>query len=111
MLAISMQAQIISQWSGPQRNGIYPDTALLASWPEEGPVKIWSVDGIGKGYSSAAITDDAIFVTGMQDSTDYLVKLTKQGEILWEVPFGRSWEKSFPETRTTPLSRKIASMS
>ena len=64
MLAISMQAQIISQWSGPQRNGIYPDTALLASWPEEGPVKIWSVDGIGKGYSSAAITDDAIFVTG-----------------------------------------------
>ena len=104
ILAISSQlfSQVISQWRGPERNGIYPDTALLTSWPEEGPIKIWSVEGVGKGNSSVAITDDAIFVSGMRDSTDYLIKLTKRGEILWEVPFGRSWQNSFPETRTTP---------
>lgn len=101
-IGYTVNTQNVAQWRGPERNGIYTDTNLLSTWPDEGPALIWSVDGIGKGFSSTAIADDAIFVTGMQDSTDYLIKLTKQGEILRKVPFGRSWQKSFPETRTTP---------
>ena len=27
----------ISQWRGPARDGIYPDTGLLKKWPAEGP--------------------------------------------------------------------------
>ncbi|MFC2101483.1 PQQ-binding-like beta-propeller repeat protein [Bacteroidota bacterium] len=104
ILALSghLFSQVISQWRGPQRNGLYPDTALLTSWPEAGPERIWSVKGVGKGHSSAAVTDEAIFITGMKDSTDYLFKLSHQGDILWDVPVGRSWNSSYPDTRTTP---------
>jgi len=98
----SGQAQFTSQWRGPQRSGIYPDTGLLTSWPEGGPELLWSVNDLGKGYSSAAVTDDAVYITGMKDSTDNLTKLTKDGEIVWSLPFGRTWTASFPDTRTTP---------
>jgi len=95
-------AQEISQWRGPDRSGWYPGSNLLLQWPEEGPALLWSVQEMGKGYSSPSVTPDAVFVTGMKDTTDYLIKLTRSGERLWEVPFGRSWFNSFPDTRCTP---------
>lgn len=94
--------QGVAQWRGPQRSGLYPDTALLTLWPENGPDKIWSVNGIGKGYSSPSVTEDAIFLTGLKDTTDYLMKISLKGEILWEVPVGRSWTGTFPDSRSTP---------
>jgi outer membrane protein assembly factor BamB len=95
-------AQEISQWRGPERSGWYPDTGLLQQWPEEGPKLLWTATGMGKGFSSPAVTKDAVFITGMKDTTDYLMKLSKTGELLWEIPFGRSWYNSFPDTRCTP---------
>ena len=57
-----------AQWRGPERNGIYPDTALLKEWPEEGPGILFVADGIGKGFSSAVATVQMIYVTGIKDS-------------------------------------------
>jgi len=45
----------ISQWRGPNRNGIYQESNLLKSWPESGPDLLWSLEGIGEGYSSVTI--------------------------------------------------------
>jgi outer membrane protein assembly factor BamB len=95
-------AQEIPQWRGPQRDGIYRDTGLLREWPKDGPQKIWSCSGIGKGYSSAVTNGRMVYVTGMKDSTDYLSALGMDGKIAWQVPFGPSWNSSFPETRCTP---------
>jgi outer membrane protein assembly factor BamB len=95
-------SQVTSQWRGPNRDGIYPGTGLLKEWPAEGPTLIWSQSGIGKGYSSAVTDGNSIYVTGMKDSTDYLSALNMKGDIIWEVPFGPSWNSSFPETRCTP---------
>ena len=53
-----------AQWRGPQQDGIYPGESLLDAWPEGGPELLWSVDGIGAGYSSAAATADRVYVTG-----------------------------------------------
>lgn len=90
------------QWRGSQRNGKFPDTALLKKWPDVGPELIMKVEGIGKGYSSVIATDQYIFATGMIDTLDYLSCITPDGQIKWKVPYGRSWVKSFPETRSTP---------
>jgi len=44
-------AQLV-QWRGPNRDGQFPETNLLKSWPENGPELILKVEKIGKGWSS-----------------------------------------------------------
>lgn len=90
------------QWRGPNRDGKFKETGLLQKWPEAGPELLLKVEGIGKGYSSVVATDKLIFATGMIDTLDYLSCITPEGQIKWKVPYGRSWKKSFPDTRSTP---------
>ncbi|MEI7500086.1 MAG: PQQ-binding-like beta-propeller repeat protein [Bacteroidota bacterium] len=101
-ISCNISSQDISQWRGPERDGIFPESGLLQVWPKDGPPLLWSSSGIGKGYSSAVTDGKTIFVTGMKDSTDYLTSMNIKGEIRWQVPFGPSWNSSFPETRCTP---------
>jgi outer membrane protein assembly factor BamB len=101
-VSYSSYSQSVSQWRGPERDGIYPETGLLKEWPKDGPPLLWSCPGIGKGYSSAVSDGKTVFVTGMKDSADYLTSIDMKGTILWQVPFGPSWNSSFPETRCTP---------
>ena len=48
-------SQDLVQWRGPERNGIYPATGLLKTWPAEGPKMLWSYEGLGKGFSSVIV--------------------------------------------------------
>ena len=93
----------ITQWRGPNRDGHFPDTLLLQSWPENGPELILEVEKIGKGWSSPILVDGTIFTTGMIDTLDYLTSIDLEGNINWQIPYGRSWYKSFPDTRSTPV--------
>jgi len=95
-------SQSVNQWRGPDRTGIYPETGLLAEWPKEGPPLLWTADKIGKGFSSPVADGNAIYITGIKDTTDYLTALNLEGKIIWQVPFGPSWTNSFPDTRITP---------
>jgi outer membrane protein assembly factor BamB len=97
-----VSSQVFYQWRGPERDGIYPETGLLTEWPKDGPPLLWKAENLGKGYSSSVADDKAIYVTGTKDTTDYLTALSLKGELLWKVPFGPSWDKSFPPARTTP---------
>jgi outer membrane protein assembly factor BamB len=91
-----------AQWRGPDRNGCYPDTLLLREWPAGGPEVAFVAEGIGRGFSSAVASGDRIFVTGTIDSTEYLTALDRNGNQLWQKPYGRSWDQSFPDARCTP---------
>lgn len=93
-------AQLV-QWRGPNRDGKFPATNLLKSWPENGPELILQIEKIGKGWSSPILVGDMIYTTGMLDTLDYLSAIDMQGNIKWQVPYGRSWNKSFPDTRST----------
>ncbi|MCD4736144.1 MAG: PQQ-like beta-propeller repeat protein [Bacteroidales bacterium] len=93
----------ISQWRGPDRNGIYPETNLLTEWPEKGPELIWDYHGLGKGYSSAAVTSERIITAGTIDSISYLHAFDHNGNKLWETRLGPEWMKTFPGMRSTPL--------
>ena len=63
-------SQIVSQWRGENRTGVYNEENLLKKWPDEGPDSLWAVSGIGTGYSSASVTKDAIYVTGLFDTIE-----------------------------------------
>lgn len=97
----SANAQL-TQWRGPNRDGQFADTSLLKSWPESGSKLILEVKKIGKGFSSPIWADGTIYTTGMIDTMDYLSSIDKQGNINWQVPYGRSWNRSFPDTRSSP---------
>jgi len=91
-----------AQFRGPDRSGIFPDTALLKQWPEEGPEQLFVAGDLGRAYSSAVVSDGRIFVTGTSDSLEVLTALDMQGERLWQVSYGLAWNQSFPEARCTP---------
>jgi outer membrane protein assembly factor BamB len=60
------------------------------------------VEKIGKGWSSPIYADGMIYTTGMIDTLDYLSAIDMQGNIKYQVSYGRSWNQSFPDTRSTP---------
>jgi len=90
------------QFRGMNRDGKSAETGLLKSWPAEGPNLLWSIDGIGKGNSSAAIVNGVIYITGMKEKKEYLSAISADGQILWQKQYGDTWKNSFPEPRTTP---------
>lgn len=93
----------ITQWRGPNRDGHFPDSALLETWPENGPKQVLEVENIGKGYSSPVFDNGIIYTSGMIDTLDYLTAIEPDGSFKYQVPYGRSWYKSFPDTRSTPV--------
>ncbi len=90
------------QFRGPNRDGIFHETGLLKSWPENGPELLFEIEGIGDGWSSAVEYNSMIYITGKIDTNDVLSAINQNGEISWQTVYGRSWEKTFPDTRSTP---------
>jgi len=98
---ISVYCQLY-EWRGPGRTGIYNETGLLKSWPDGGPRLLWEAKDMGDGYSSATVTNDAIYVTGRKDSSDVLTALTPEGTIKWKTVYGKAWMANHTGSRCTP---------
>lgn len=92
----------LSEWRGPGRTGIYTETGLLKKWPDGGPKLLWESTGMGVGYSSPTVTDDAVYVTGRKETNDVLVALSLDGKMKWEVIYGKAWMTNHDGTRCTP---------
>lgn len=90
------------EWRGPDRSGIYNETGLLKTWPAAGPEVIWEATGMGDGYSSPTVTNDAIYVTGRKESNDVLTALTPDGKKKWEVVYGKAWMTNHTGSRCIP---------
>ncbi len=96
-------SQEIVEFRGINRTGVYNETGLLKKWPENGPELVLKIKGIGKGYSHPIVADGTIFVTGIKkDTIDVLSAFGMDGKLLWETPYGRSWTKSYTDSRVTP---------
>jgi outer membrane protein assembly factor BamB len=50
------------QWLGPQRDGVWREKGLLASFPKDGLKIVWKAPVAG-GYSSPTVADGRVFVT------------------------------------------------
>jgi outer membrane protein assembly factor BamB len=90
-------------WRGPLRNGIYPETGLLKTWPSDGPEMIWSYQELGQGHSSAAVSGNFLYVTGMIGGTGNLFKFDLMGGLIFRKPYGPEFTESWYGTRGTPV--------
>ncbi len=98
-----MSSQNIVEFRGKNRSGRYEEKGLLKEWPESGPELIVKIEGFGKGYSQPVFAEGKIFVTGQKhDTVDVLSAYDIKGNLLWETAYGRSWTRSYTETRSTP---------
>ena len=103
VVCVSLSAQNVAQWRGPNRDGIYNETGLLKKWPEAGPKLLWHFDELGEGYTSAAITAQGVFITGMINGTGTVFALDPKGKMLWKKEYGPEWTDSHTGVRSTPL--------
>jgi outer membrane protein assembly factor BamB len=90
------------QWHGPNRDNISTETGLMQQWPEGGPKMLWSVEGMGAGYSTVSISDGFIYATGMTQKQGILSKIDLSGKLIWQKTYADEWKRSSPGARSTP---------
>ena len=94
--------QTVIQWRGTDRSGIFHETDLKTSWTEGEPQLLWHFDGLGDGFSSPAIANSKIYVTGMVDNRGYLFVFDLNGNLLHQVFYATEWTRSYNGSRGTP---------
>ncbi|MBT3198689.1 MAG: PQQ-like beta-propeller repeat protein [Phycisphaerales bacterium] len=87
------------QWRGTRRDGLCDETGLLTSWPQSGPKVLWTVSGLGKGWSSPVFSKDAIYITGDVGNELTVFALTRDGKPKWKSVNGKAWAKPFGGAR------------
>ncbi len=90
------------QFRGPNRDGKSAETGLMKVWPEGGPSFLWSVEGLGIGFSSVAVAKGFVYTTGMIDGEGFLFAYDLAGNLKWKESYGPEWTGSYKGTRTTP---------
>ncbi len=88
----SLNAQENAAWPsfhGPDRTNKSPETGLLGEWPEEGPPLLWTITGLGKGYSTVSIADGYIFTAGIDEQQTFVFAFDLDGNLVWKKPNGR----------------------
>lgn len=81
------------QFRGPNGEGRCLETDLLSSWPEGGPPLLWTLGGLGLGYSSITIADGRLLTMGDlkegEDESQYVMAFDlKTRERLWTTKVG-----------------------
>ncbi|MCD6392255.1 MAG: PQQ-like beta-propeller repeat protein [Planctomycetes bacterium] len=90
------------QFRGIDRDGKSAETGLLKRWPVGGPKLLWEVDGLGDGYSSAAISRGTVYTTGMTKGQEFVFAFDLNGGLKWKICYGTGWAGSYRATRSTP---------
>ena len=93
-------------WRGPDRTGVSAEEGLLAAWPRGGPKLLWSITGLGGGYSAPAVVGGRVFVMGSKGGDEYVRALSvEDGKPLWAVKVGKVGKNTgpdYPGPRATP---------
>jgi outer membrane protein assembly factor BamB len=91
---------------GPHRDGVSPETGLLASWPAKGPPLVWQRD-VGEGYSGPAVAGDSLVLfhrVGGDEVVDCLEAAT--GKPRWKCAYACAYSDQFGKgdgPRATPI--------
>ena len=94
---VAVSADNSTTWScfhGPRRDNIAIETGLMQAWPQDGPKLLWTVSGIGHGYSSVSVDGGRIFTAGMIDRQTHVTAMDLTGKKLWQCLNGQSWQAS-----------------
>ena len=99
----AVYAQTVNNWRGPERQGIYNETGLLREWPAAGPVMKWAYERLGAGFSSPVVADGNIYVTGKEDGTGYVYKISMDGNLVDRFAYGPEFHgEGYPGSRNSP---------
>ncbi len=92
------------QWRGPNRDGISQEVGLLKKWPKEGPPKLWTVSGLGGGYSTPSVAAGRIFGMSYRGNDEVVWALSeKDGSPLWTTKIASKGKVGYNEgSRCTP---------
>jgi len=91
------------QWRGPQRDGVSTETGLLRSWPQDGPPKVWTANGLGAGFSSVAVAGGRVVTMGDRRDGQYVIALDEAtGRELWATRVGGRHDDEYGGPRGTP---------
>ncbi len=91
------------RFRGPASDGIFVESGLLSSWPEAGPKRLWTAEGLGESYASMTIVDGKLYTTGMAGEKGSAYAYDLNGKQLWKTEYGAEHSgNGYPGTRTTP---------
>ena len=102
-----VQVEERAQWRGANRDGIFHESELMDSWPEEGPELLWVFEGLGRGYAAPAVSSEGLYINGEQEGNSYLFALDLDGKLRWKSAngkefLGEGFSSSYPGARSTP---------
>ena len=107
----AIAAQENNEWPcfhGKLRDNKSMETGLLKEWPENGPDLLWTISGLGEGYSSVSIAGGYLYTAGMIEKQTFVFAFDLDGKQVWKMPNGPSWETtmrhamSYTGSRSTP---------
>ena len=93
---------------GSDRTNLSDETGLLKAWDEKGPALLFTISGLGEGYSSTAIAGGLIYTAGIIGNQSFLFAFDLNGRLVWKKPNGPawsvtvSWASSYNGPRSTP---------
>lgn len=109
------------QWLGPNREGVWRETGIVAKFPPGGPKVLWRAP-IGGGYSGPSVVDNQVFVmdrelakdasgkprratrAGLPGNERILCLNADTGKLIWKHEYDCPYKVSYPTgPRTTPL--------
>lgn len=80
------------QWGGPSRDFRSPAGKLAASWPEEGPKKLWSRQ-LGEGHSAILFEQGRLYTMHRDGDQEAVICLdAATGETLWETAYEAEYQ-------------------
>jgi outer membrane protein assembly factor BamB len=91
-----------TQFHGPGRRNLSPETGLLKQWPPGGPPLVWTAEGIGEGFAGVSVAGGRIYTAGNLGGNTVVTALGLDGKIQWQTPNGEAWTKNYNGARGTP---------
>jgi outer membrane protein assembly factor BamB len=79
---------------GPNRDARSPDKGLLKEWPAGGPPLLWKSDGVGKGFSSVAVSGGMIYTAGDVGDRFVVFAFDMDGKPKFKIDHDAAWTKS-----------------
>jgi len=93
---------------GQDRLNKSKETGLLKEWPAGGPELLFTINGLGEGYSSLSFGEGLIFTAGKYRDQSYVFAFDMNGKPVWKSPNGKAWAttapwaSSYTGSRSTP---------
>ena len=101
LFPVMLYAQENSQWRGERRDGIYHEIGLLKEWPAGGPQLLWKYEGLGDGYTSVAVANGKLYITGLTDDKLILYVFDLKGQLLVKKEISEEWTTGYAGPRST----------